>query len=637
MSHLVESEDDESRTLYIGHKRSFTVSESRRSSDSGTPDKKSRLSHAGAQAVHDFMPMGGNFSNFNQVQLVDRGDHSGSDSGSSAISSANHPKRSRASPPIMNWNKGTSSIIRTSLRGDGPALGQNRLATAFSKPRTILTNNPRVDGSRASPRSSSDSQAGAGNSAEDAIEISDDTDMEDQSDEGGVMINLEDEGNNSSGLASEPIERSEGEIGEDEDPRLVQAAPSHSIPSRSGPSYNEHAHRQLQGDLERSLAVDRSTIPAPDLIHTSVRLADLNAEELEKQIKYTLFYLHRDQIDLNRRVVCTSCLQEGHLETSCDESNCTHCLARNAHSSRTCPTFRRCLKCRERGHDVDICTSKLKDSSVPCEHCGSAHHLENRCPTRFFPVRRPLGSGKIRMWIACCMCASKSHLVGDCPKIAPGRAMTWSLQSLDPNEVTNLSLEAGFKRMERDVENRGMRPEGLKIRGRANQYRSAQPLSDEEDEPFLRPRVRDDDNSQQRSHIRFDNRGYEPERRDLDRDRGYRGGPAPYQSQQGGYDKVEPQYSDLHDRPRTGGDNWYATDSFGQRRRSRSPDSDRYRPGAADGWRPPLPREPPPSRPPQSSRQRDERRIPRRMKKKGADTYKPMPRAAKNAWDKHRL
>ncbi|OQU93966.1 hypothetical protein CLAIMM_00398 isoform 3 [Cladophialophora immunda] len=72
----------------------------------------------------------------------------------------------------------------------------------------------------------------------------------------------------------------------------------------------------------------------------------------------------------------------------------------------------------------------------------------------------------------------------------------WSLRSFAPDQITNLSLASGMKQREREVANRGLRPEGLKIRGRAALHSARSPSgrqpvdSSDSDEQFLGPRVR---------------------------------------------------------------------------------------------------------------------------------------------------
>ena len=804
MSQEAESEGVESRTRYFGNKRTHAAAQGE-SSGASTPRKRSRRSRLGHQHVRDFVPMGGNSSSSHQVMKTVESDPESS-SDSSIVSAAN-PQSYRTGAVAMNDNAKDAEAANSAA----PALGQNRLASGFSNPFTSLTSDTIAGGEvQQSSRGHSTSHNSIGESADDAIEISDDTDMEDQSDTGGVMINLEDEdavveasndhrsnsssANDSDGAGSSHIIASsrpsdichfrvtgwaessainhkdggflalyhklqfeaargkgsrkkrlkkamsyrrigdtmlisvphdaakgireydgqkfyravirveeitgdtashvdrqmpdstsiqegtgvseDGEVEEDEEvapgpsaskdlaetkcvhcsktnhksKRCRQKLEGSTVSLASDQSAKDDAHTQLQGDLERSLAATPTSMPISTTAQPLLRLGDLSSEEFEKQVRYTLFQLNRDQIDYNRPVVCITCLREGHLETACPDSNCIYCGARNEHSSRTCPSHRRCLKCRQRGHDVDTCISKLKDTSVPCEYCSSGKHLENACPMRFFPARNANDRDEIKLWISCCICASKTHLVGDCPQQRPSdEASAWSLRSLDSNQVTNLSLEAGTRKLEKDAENRGMRPEGLKIKGRADAYVQQQPVGDDVDEPFLRPPVGKQDNFPRRGGpIRIENRGFDRDRRQDDRrqdeqDNYYRPSDRNYRPQEARYDRYEASYTDYRDQPQGRRDKFYATDSFGQRRRSRSPDYGQDR-GGRSSFQPPLPREPLPTRPLPLHQQLPDN-LPVRPAQStrnyggapGTDSYRPMPSAAKQAWNKGRL
>lgn len=867
MSPPADSEVDESRTRYFTGKRSFAVAEvgSYPSGTGETPKKRNRRSRSTNQHLHDFVPMGGSFSSSHQIMDATESD---AESSSSSVLSTTNSQRRR------------TDLVATSTQ---PSLGQNRLASGFSKHvSNPVTNAGEKGEDPQARRSQSVSYNDIGESIDDAIEISDDTDMEEGSDEGGVVINLadqdDDDGSHSASsedgeitdqypsnvrvtgwrngeqgkipgdavrnlcellarkaskgfkvpphdvlhasqdgdavvlsvlpehvstfnslngtvfsgmvlkldaksMEGEPGRKdvrhfqvtgwkestaaatrpdggypalrsflknravatygrrfrhinqnrfgdimmwsvspeiahviaeldgtrfykavihvtevtvetmtqlewglSDGEIDEgDEAEAEVQSKTPRAkrrkckrckekghqagdcpdrpelqrMSSEYGQTSQDGAHNQLQGDLESSLAARpaqlANEITTVSVAQTEIRLGDLSAEDFENQVRYTLFHLNRDQIDLNRLVVCTTCLQEGHLESSCPESNCIHCGAEGEHPSRTCPTYRRCLKCRQRGHDVDTCISKLRDASIPCDLCDSNEHFENTCPTRFFPKQRSVKTGEVKLWISCCICASKTHLVGDCAERRSGaQTSVWCLQSLDANQISNLSLEAGTRKLEKDAENRGMRPQGLKIKGRADAYGRAQPLGDDVDEPFLRPPVGRKDNTSRRGGlIRFDNRGQDRDRREDDRrqddrrqddrDDFYR--PSPYsRSQDSRYDRYDASYTDYRDQPQGRRDKYYDTDSFGGRRRSRSPEYDSHRDPRSqragyDSRQPPLPKEPPPNRPSQPSRQRPgvSGSLPVRPgRDAGGDTYRPMPSSAKQAWNRGR-
>ena len=549
----------------------------------------------------------------------------------------------------MNRNGPDASAIRTTLRGGSggsPSLGQNRLRTGFGQRTAIYaTDTSSEGGSRQTTKGLSTHNSMTGESPNEAIEISDDTDVEEHSDDGGILINVDHEEDesyaNTEQDADVPDQISDGEVAEsDYEPEPGQVSqPALAYLDEHG---SDDAHIRSQGELDRSDAMTAKEIAkrsGPFTVDAggsrTKRLADLSPEDLERQIKYTLFGLDRNQIDLSRPVICTSCLQEGHLGTTCPEANCSHAGHQNKHSSRMCPRIRRCLRCRERGHDVDDCTAKLCESDVICDFCG-ADHLEDVCLNRFFPAQRQMPQGEVSLWVSCSNCASRTHLVGDCPSTSiTVRTMRWSLRALDPNKVVNLSLQSGIRKMEQEAENRCLRPpgqaqRGLQMKGRGLGPRQRSPPrrhSDSSNEHLLRPRVGGRSAPTMQNHIRFDThiRDFRDERADYDADhnRGsssYRPDPQYARDTTYNYNTSRPggpsassrpdryppppppstsRYSDPSSfyRPRE------EANSFSTRRRSRSPDR-RGTPapqqaGGSSWVAPPLPRgEPLPQKPP---------------------------------------
>ena len=776
MPQAVDSETDDSRTRYFGSKRALTGAEGEDTSAS-TPSKRSRRNRPGPQNYLDFVPKGGSFSQSGQI--INAASPDGDNSSDSSAASAHDPEGRRTSSTAMQERTNGLSTSGPRLPGERPVLGRNRLITGFAK--TVIQPSAAAEGeiSEAS-RNDSTSHNSIGESADDAIEISDDTDMEGQSDDGGMLINVDDESDdaelpnitkpvdtgvhqfrilgwrrhtpheprpgtsedaeldtdarhfcellerkstlkhlpnlpilnservgkwliisvrsqdaeafadldgrklagkkitvhNVSGKASiQPSpDISDGEIDERlpyEDPSSYRrkacsycdktnhtSTQCYQRPKQSTTAAtqvvvkrtsNNDAHEQLQGDVAHSLS---KTIPLTGPGSPPKRLGELSSDDFEKQVKYTLFHLKRDQIDLDRLAICTTCLQEGHQETSCPESNCLHCGARDEHPSRMCPKYRRCLKCRERGHDVDTCISKLKNTTVPCDHCGSEAHLEDRCSLRFFPSQSQTSLTELKLWISCCVCASKTHLVGDCPERRPfNQAMAWSLRPLNPMQVSNLSLESGTRKFERDVEIRGAREEDLIVKDTADPHAQVQARYNDNDRSSLRPSVaRQEDSPRRGGQTRPGDRAFERDRRVASRrhdvqDDLYR--PSSDTRAQGSrYDRYESSYTDYREQSNDRRDKFYATDSFGQRRRSRSPD---FQPPRGtqrhDLFQPPLPKEPLPNRQPPPSRRRPAAsaasNLPNRPAKgqgpPGVDSYRPMPSAARRAWDKHRF
>lgn len=435
------------------------------------------------------------------------------------------------------------------LGSSSSTLGNNRLATGFAKRLTVLAPEPQSTADSHNSPSSVDSSSGA--SANDAIEISDD-EQEESSDGGGMVINID---NPSYGDESEDmdVDAEEGEVS----PAQEASNKSRSVTRETTPplsSTGQAAHLQLQGDLDQ--VINNATNPK------DMHLADLDTDQLEVQLKYAFFDVNRDQVDLNRPARCLGCLQEGHAEQDCPEKKCTYCAAVGQHSSRRCPLIGRCSLCREQGHNADSCTADLKVTTVPCDLCGTFNHVEEACPQRFFPRGAHVLKSPIELWISCCCCASKSHLVGDCPDVDQAAAARWSLKDFDPSQLVNLTLHSSTKDREKIAANRGLRPEGLQIRGRAGLHnagvhKSALQSDNDSDEQFLGPRVGGRENVN-RGNFTFRHPKRLPDAPSMEARRD------PYDR----YD-APTDHRSYQGRPPN---DWYATDSFGHRRsRSRSP------------------------------------------------------------------
>lgn len=491
------------------------------------------------------------------------------------------PSATDQSGPLA-WNQGDSGTIRTSLRGNlilAPVskLGNNRLATGFMA-------------SSASAAPSPDSLE-SGETHSSPIEISSDEE------EGGLLINVEGQATpdvisvDSSSEEEDDDDDEDDYDDEDDDAEMEdgeedeRAVVSTSV---SSPVFGDRdAHMKLQGDHERHLSNDFQPLSIDAAINKkpAMRLSSLSADELEDQYKYCFYGVARDQIDINRPVICVECLQEGHMHPTCPEKHCTSCSDGQKHSKLQCPAYRRCTKCRERGHDAVACKSKLMQA-VSCDFCSSNHHIETECTLRFFPSTKQTSSATIKLWMSCCNCASKRHLVGDCPALHPDTAPGWSLRALPTQQINNLSLQSGISGLEKAAESRNMRPPGRDIRPakRQHQQQASQSLNqrmifddsgDDAQDPFLRSPIHGKNQPQsQKGNISISlakqpNRTHypsQPQRRNPEpRDR---------------YDRYEAPSTNNRSRGA-----WYESDSFGQRRRSRSPGP--YGGGAAvDSYRP---------------------------------------------------
>lgn len=247
-------------------------------------------------------------------------------------------------------------------------------------------------------------------------------------------------------------EASESELEEGEE-REDTTAKSHKGASNNAPS------DQAQQDGEVSFIVD----PTPGTAQLCLR--DLGATQLEGQIRYAFWQLPRDEIDLSRPVRCLHCQAEGHIDEACPAKICHHCSAYAQHESVLCPIVKRCHRCRQPGHES---CEDMRNTTIPCDICTLPGHTEDSCPIKHYNRTALRETEELELWISCCACASKSHLVGDCREVPPSHAARWSLRLLDPKKIVNLSIQNGTEKREREAENRNMRPEGIRIRGRAN-------------------------------------------------------------------------------------------------------------------------------------------------------------------------
>lgn len=245
-----------------------------------------------------------------------------------------------------------------------------------------------------------------------------------------------------------------------------------------------------------------------------------------------------------------------------------------------------------------------------------------------------VSSSQIFISVCCSFCTSKQHLLGDCPsRNFPMNSSSWSLNAIDPSLIRHLGRNAHPATNGDTFRDEHL--SGLRIKGRANERVE----SDDDHGDFVgSARWRPLNKQPQRSHIRFD--GGIGRGRDLGDDSYRQGG-------NNGGDQYVPRDTrrDYRDR-----DQYYNTRSNRQRSLSPGPYSSRQRGGGAGGssrYNPPRspPRTrgrqappPPPSRGGSKKRGGSSTRGGRGAKSSNSgDVYRPLPSAAKRAWDKHRL
>lgn len=352
--------------------------------------------------------------------------------------------------------------------------GNNRLATGFHATfGTALETNVAAQ---------QDPVAGSqdpGLSVTNAIEISEEEQEEEESDDGGMLINVDTPRDRELPQAMDVDKDTHTR-----NPNTRGPIPSTRETTRSLSHTRQDTHEELQDNASQS----PSSMPPVTDNASGPLLADLSQDELDLQLKYAYFDVDADDIDLNQPAACLNCLRLGHAQQSCPEMMCAHCSTK--HPPYLCPALQRCSKCRLRGHTAGSCTCQ-KDTTIPCDFCGLLSHVEQACPQRFFACQRTATNKAMKLWISCCICLSNDHLVGDCPRAILAAQSRWSLRSFDPKSIINLSSQPEAKRREKEAASRGLRPEGLEIRGHASRHNVGGPrAAPQADEPgkeqFLR-------------------------------------------------------------------------------------------------------------------------------------------------------
>lgn len=401
-----------------------------------------------------------------------------------------------------------------------------------------------------------------------------DNESEDESEDGGITLNLD-----------KTIREIQARQDKQDVIVLSDDSDTHErLPAeRSKESSDEEGetHTQSEGDPPTPTDVEqpRYIIDSnPTKLQVSLRLSQLSLDDLEDQFRYAYYHLPRNEIDLNRLARCLSCFAEGHLATACPLSTCQHCS--QPHYSYKCPKVQRCSRCRARGHNSTAC-KEMKNNTIPCDICHQLGHVEFDCSLRYyaFPALASDNLGQVDLWVSCAACASKHHLVGDCPDLVVSSRFTarWSLKTVKPDLVRNLSIQSDTHKREKEAAARGLRPPGsITVRGRANRA----PLGNSP------PADSDDSLDQFLHHPLVRNSRAERRRSPFDTNR---------LGNNSRYDRYDaPSSRDTYRPPNNA---FYSTDSFGRsrsptryndhsgRRRSPSPrGNDNYRPSG--GHRP---------------------------------------------------
>ncbi|CDM37024.1 hypothetical protein CBS147339_2301 [Penicillium roqueforti] len=435
-------EEADSRTALVGAPRTRSNPRSSRSAsrDSTRPTKRRRRNRNKDSDLADFVPKGVAFSATSLP--VDDPDNTSS-SGSSSASDSNAAPTTVANPhagstaPAISWNQGRKAPVRTTLgkrsapADENPApvhttLGK-RPAPPDEKPTQFEAVNDKYWRSRSESLSANGEDKPTANN-----QPQDDGELEDGE------IDSKSDTDDSDSLGSEADDSILLNIGDkmdginDYDPATLahqhgSNTGNSGTSTQSGPGSKEEAFRLF-------------SIKYPN---APVALVDLSQTDLEILAKYVYFDRNIHDLDLKLPISCLECQNEGHIADVCPAKECEYCGAWNQHQSSTCPDWRRCQRCRERGHDEPQCDAKLRNFAyeVPCDYCGN-EHLEAECDFLWKFPRRDLHSDQVIVSICCANCCSAKHLVGDCPSSslrATAASSSFTLKGIDPDMITNLN------------------------------------------------------------------------------------------------------------------------------------------------------------------------------------------------------
>ncbi|KAK2768135.1 hypothetical protein FQN53_006286 [Emmonsiellopsis sp. PD_33] len=606
-------EDADSRTASVGflqgRGKDASNSGSQKTASTGSSNKRRarKIRRLARREMQDFVPKGTSFTSTSlAVEDEDssspsqRTDNTGDDS--SADRARAPSPVARAPPagiaPSMNWNKVGKSAIRTALRGRGQAGTANAAAaTSFDA----------INGKYWRSRSASASTTG-----------SNDQNHSDKSKQGlnyngressgpSLDVDLAVASKGETQYSADFSDMDSGEVTDTNDdivlnlscPPKPGAIGSNIVGISNGQLRQENGtgtndaidvkmgSQDEAGGPANPVATDNASLetfskgPKATAIKSfrsryssnPVTLADLTRKDLEIQAKYAFYNLAREELDLS-----------------------------------------------------------LSGSAVeePCDFCGSSEHAEAECDFIWKLPKRTPTSGQIFISISCSYCTSSHHLLGDCPKRDfPMNSSSFSLKNYDPSILSNLNT---FPHAPTGRGDASAKSSGYKIRGRA----SGRSPSPESDGAFGRPdNWKPISRSPQRAPIRFGNgigrgRNYDDDTR---------------RPQARGDDQYVPQdyrrgYRDREQFP-----------ANNTRQRSMSParSPSRQRSGGTSNWHPARspPRSPPLTRsrgpPPGRGRGRGGGSSRGGRGRGGAkqasnrETYRPLPSAAKKAWDQHRF
>ncbi|CAG8037561.1 unnamed protein product [Penicillium salamii] len=437
-------EDKDSRTALVGaSSRTKANPRSTRSAShdsTSRPAKRQRKNQTRKDSgLGNIVPRGGSFSENTLAVDPDSTSSSGSSDSSDADSTSDSDSESErdtdarnpsANPnegnttPAISWNQGRNAAVRTTL---GKRSAPNEKSTQFTA----------VNDKYWRSRSDSVSSAsdGAGGPETKKAKGSTESAEEDELEEGEVDSKSESDDTSLDSEADDSIllnigEKANGVDGpHDYDPATL----AHQHGSNTTTTMSGGGSSHGKEEAFRQFAYKYPTAPTS--------LIDLSQQDLEIQAKIIHFSTDIHDLDLRLPVSCIECQREGHLADICPSKECIHCGSWDQHQSSTCPSWRRCQRCRERGHDEPQCESKLRSSAseAPCDYCGQ-DHLESQCDHLWKFPSRETHSQQTTVSICCANCCSMKHLIGDCESRSSRTKFTsssFSLSGIDPETITN--------------------------------------------------------------------------------------------------------------------------------------------------------------------------------------------------------
>ncbi|KAI9813599.1 MAG: hypothetical protein M1827_003668 [Pycnora praestabilis] len=416
------------------------------------------------------------------------------------------------------------------------------------------------------------------------------------------------------------------------DPMLTDYSQSDQVPATQRSEVE--SPRSIMDDVEYQEPAS-SSLPVPLAQYDPSRptvLADLSSSDLELQLRYEFGpNAKASDVDLDQLATCLICRGKGHMAVNCRGLTCRGCGAYDQHMTRACPKQQTCQRCRRRGHSKEACPSKLAHSTadgITCDLCHKDGHYEESCDKlwrTFDPDScEPITKTK-DFYISCYECGRPGHFGGDCPMRPPGK----------PKGIAASTFCMAYAGRFLDLSN--YKPPttnrtGYSIRGRA----SHDPMimlddSDDDSANFYRPRI--DSRAPARGHIRFVQNGLSTGRNNTGNSNNSNNRPRDVFSHQPYRERDNYSHAQTRRRDRSMSP---PPPPYPVRAGGNSYRPDRWLDGGREdnGWQPPLPREPLPSRGGRGGR--GPGRGARGSKASGVDAYRPMPSAAKSAWSKHR-